>query len=105
MIYLELLILSMIVIYIVDISGFTDTWRSGLAHLLKVKALKPLPPFDCSKCMTWWTCLLYCAIVGRFSLFTVAFSALLSLFSFPLCQLFILIREWTLRLIDKMMPR
>ena len=103
--YIDLLLVALVTIYIVDISGVTDSWRSALAHWLKVKSLKPLPPFDCGKCMAWWMCLLYSLCTGTFSLATVAFSALMSLLSIPLGQVLIFIREWMNWIINKLLPR
>ena len=80
-IYLQLLLVAVIVVYIVDLSGFTDSWRSALAHALGVKALKPIKPFDCSLCMTWWSCLVYAICARQISLPVIAYSALLALLS------------------------
>ena len=104
-IYIELLVVALVTIYIVDISGFTDSWRSALARMLKITSLKPLPPFDCGKCMTWWICLIYALCTGHFTLWTIAFSALLSHLSVQIGQGLIFIREWLTWAINKLMPR
>lgn len=67
--------------------------------------LRPLKPFDCSLCMTWWVCLIYALIEGQLSLPVIAYSALLSFLSVPIGQAMIFIREWASWLIDKLMPR
>ena len=105
-IYIEMLLVALVTIYIVDISGFTESWRSALAGFLKmdVENMKPLPPFDCSLCMTWWICLIYALCVGQISLGTIAFSALLSHLSNPIGGLMIFIRECCNWAINKMMP-
>ena len=103
--YIQLLLVAAITIYIVDISGFTESWRSILAGMLHLGRLKPLPPFDCGKCMTWWVCLIYALCVGCLSLGTIAFAALLSHLSIPIGAFLIFIREWITRLITKAMPR
>ena len=58
-IYIDLILVALVTIYIVDISGFTESWRTALARSLKISesAMRPLKPFDCGKCMTWWVCL------------------------------------------------
>lgn len=104
MIYIKLLLVALVTIYVVDISGFTDSWRAALARILKVKSLRDLPPFDCGKCMTWWVCLIYTICTGNCNLWTIAFSALLSHLSIPIGQGLIFIREWTNWLIQKIMP-
>lgn len=103
--FLELLMVAAITIYIVDMSGFTDSWKTALARLLKAKALKPIRPFDCSLCMTWWICIIYAICTGSFSLPVLAYIALLSFLSIPIGQLLIFIREGLSFLINKMMKR
>lgn len=96
---------ALVTIYIVDISGFTESWRDALARMLKISALRPLKPFDCGKCMTWWVCLIYALCTGHFSLWTIAFSALLSHLSIPIGTFLIFIREGLNRIINLLMPR
>lgn len=102
-IYIDLLLLAAVTIYIVDLSGFTDSWRSALAKWLKAKDLKPLKPFDCGQCMTWWVCIIYALCTGSFSLPVLAYIAALSFLSIPLGQLCIFIKEGMASLINKMM--
>ena len=106
-IYTDLLLVASITIYIVDLSGFTDAWRSALARMMHIPEsnLRPLKPFDCSLCMTWWVCLIYALIEGQLSLPVIAYSALLSFLSVPIGQAILFIREWASWLIDKLMPR
>lgn len=101
--YIDLLLIAAIVIYIVDLSGFTEAWRSALTRRLKAKDLKPIRPFDCSLCMVWWTCIIYSICVGSFSLPVLAYIAALSFLSLPLGQLLIFIREGMTSLLNKMM--
>lgn len=102
-IYTDLLLIAAITIYIVDLSGFTQSWRSALARILKARELKPLKPFDCGQCMTWWACIIYALCVGEFSLPILAYIATLSFLSLPLGQVFIFIREGISFLLSKMM--
>ena len=84
----NLLLISALVIYIVDLSGFTDSWS--------------MKPFDCSQCMTWWTGLAYLALSGQFTLPMIAFVAALAFLSYPIGQVFIFIREGLNFIIDKL---
>ena len=106
-IYLQLLLVAAVTIYIVDLSGFTQSWRSAVAGWLKISesSIRPLKPFDCSLCMTWWVCLIYALIEGQLSLPVIAYSALLSFLSVPIGQAMIFIREWLSWITDKLMPR
>ena len=95
MIYAELAAVAAIVTYIVGVSGFTTSWRTALAKLvgLTEARLRPLKPFDCSTCMTWWTCLVYALATHSLTLWTVLASAVLSLLSIPISDFLLLLRE------------
>lgn len=103
-IYIDLLLVALVTIYIVDISGFTGSWRDALARMLHVSRLRPLKPFDCGLCMTWWVCLIFPMLTGDFSLGTMAFAALLSHLSNPIGEGLIFIREWITWIFNKLMP-
>ena len=95
----DLILLSLITIYIVDLSGFTDTWLKALSAY-KGRKISQLKPFSCSLCMVWWVCLAFLLMSAKLSLPMVAFSALLSLLSVPIGQLIMLIREAILKAIN-----
>lgn len=97
----DLILVALITIYIVDLSGWTDTWLSFLSHY-KGRKITELKPFSCSLCMVWWVCLIFLLVVGRFTLPLIAFSALLSFLSVPLGQVLILVRETLNKAIDKL---
>lgn len=100
---ISILLLALITIYIVDLSGFTDSWRAGVASLLGIKPenLRSLKPFDCGQCMTWWTCNIYAAIMHNWSLGMCAFIALLAFLSYPIGQTLIFIREGIIAILNK----
>ena len=104
-VFVDLLLVASVTIYIVDISGFTGSWRSLLSRCTGVKNLRNLPPFDCGKCMTWWVCLIYAWANWGLSLPIIAYAALLSFLSVPIGNLLIFIREWIIRIIDGGMPK
>lgn len=101
----DLVLVAFITIYIVDISGFTQSWRALVAKLLGVSedALRPLPPFDCSLCMVWWVSLVYLLVTGTFTLPWIALAALLSMMAFPFGQMLVLVRESILKLVNLLM--
>ena len=103
--YLDLLLVAVITIYSVDVSGFTDAWRSLLARMLRIKALRPLPPFDCGKCATFWATIIYSAFNWGITLPLLAFCAVLSLLSYPIGQILIFMREGLTWLTNKILPR
>ena len=99
---IDIILVALVTIYIVDLSGFTETWLSILSHY-KNRKITELKPFSCSLCMVWWVCLIYAAIVGNLTIPVVALIALLSLLSVPCGQLLMLIREAFLKVINKLM--
>lgn len=101
--YVDMLLIAVITIYIVDLSGFTDSWREAVARWLKVKDLKPIRPFDCSRCMIWWACIIYSLIMGVFSLPVLAYIASLSFLANPMMQICIFLYEGIICLVNKMM--
>ena len=84
-IYVNLFLVAVVVVYIVDLSGFTQSWRSGVARLIGVaqSRLRPLPPFDCSTCAVWWAGLVLAAVRHDLTFATLAFAALCSLLAMP----------------------
>lgn len=107
-IYLQLPLLALVVVYVVDLSGFTRSWRHALARRLGFAddtELRPLPPFDCGKCATWWVCLIYTLAVGQFSLLTLACCALLSMLSDTIGAVLLFIHELLGFVIDKLTPQ
>ena len=101
--YIDLLLIAVITIYIVDLSGFTQSWRSAIARRLKAKDLKPIRPLDCGQCMTWWVCIIFSLATGNFSIPILAYIAGLSFLSIPIGQACIFIKEGLSFLINKMM--
>ena len=101
-IYIDLLMVAVITIYIVDLSGFTETLLKVISAY-KGRKVTELKPFSCSLCMVWWVCLIFSLVTGECSIPVVAFIALLSFLSVPLGQLLMLIREVFLKVINKIM--
>ena len=105
-IYLQLLLVAAVVVYIVDLSGFTDTllgWASKFTARFGYGPVKNLRPFTCSLCMVWWCCLLWSIFRNNFTLPVVAYCAALSAYSITLTQSFIFIREAVLKLLRTLM--
>lgn len=99
---IDIILVALVTIYIVDLSGFTETLLKVISAY-KGRKITELKPFSCSLCMVWWVCLIYAVIVGNLTIPVVALIALLSLLSVPSEQLLILIREAFLKVINKLM--
>jgi len=101
-IYIDLLLLAGIVVFIVDLSGFTQSWKTLLARWFHAKAIGSVKPFDCSLCMVWWTSIIYCLITHNLCLITLAYSALLSFLALPIGGTLIMAREALTFIINKL---
>ena len=104
MIYIDLLLIAAVVVFVVDLSGFTPNWKDALGRILH-RDVDRVKPFDCSLCMTWWCCLIYAWCVGALSVGVVAYIALLAYMTWPIQQLLVLIREGVLKTIDKLISK
>ena len=94
--YIDILFLSLVVVFVVDLSGFTESWLHALSKWLghQVSSFKP---FSGSLCMTWWTGIIYAICTGTFSLAVLAYIALIAFLSLPISEVLIFIRETILR--------
>lgn len=95
-IYLSLLLLSCVVVYVVDLSGWTPTWLGWLSRFTArfgYPPVKELRPFSCSLCMTWWIGILYAYLRKEFTLPVIAYTAGLSFLTVTIREGFIFIRE------------
>lgn len=81
----ELLMITAIVAFGIDVAGFMESVKAGLSRWLGLP-VRSLKPFDCSLCSTWWCCLLWTLCTGRFSLEGVALSAACALLAGPIGQ-------------------
>ena len=102
--YIDMMMVALITIYVVDLSGFTDTWLKFLSAY-KGRKITELKPFSCSLCMVWWVCLTYLVTTSQLTLSLVAFTALLSFLSIPMGQILVMLREVMLHIINKLMSR
>lgn len=79
---LQMIYISLIAIYISDLSGFAESAREWVAQRLR-KPIRRLRPLDCPTCLVWWALLAYLAATGRFALEYVALAAAFSLLALP----------------------
>lgn len=86
MLYLKLLSISIIVCFIVDLSGAINSLKHFiLQYIFKINTSKTdalvLKPFDCSLCMIFWTTLAYLIFTNNISIFNILFISILSYLS------------------------
>lgn len=103
-IYLQLIFVTVLIVYIVDLSGFTESWKPYAQALVKrVAGFTPrnVKPFDCSLCLTWWTGLVYIIAAGEFHLATLTAVALLSYSTVIIGQLLMALKGLAIWIINK----
>ena len=75
--YIDLFEITVIVVIIVDISGFIDSIKAFVGKVLGINNVN-LKPLDCSFCMNFWASLIYLLITNELSLTAVMVALLLS---------------------------
>lgn len=103
MIICEILLISAIVVFVVDLSGFTESWRRPLSDWLHRKTgymIKHFPPFDCSLCLTLWAGLIWLAIRNAFTLPNVAFVCLAAYLTIPIGTTLTALRDLLLAVVN-----
>lgn len=100
---IDILFIAVIVVCIVDISGFTDSWKSGLKRLFtKGRMSDPnysLKPFDCSTCLIFWSSLLYLIMTQQLTFHMLAYVLVVSVMAVVIKDLIFFIRDLLLRII------
>ena len=94
---LSLFLISLIVVIIVDLSGFIDSLKSGLKRIVTKGRMSGsdyrLKPLDCSFCMTFWSGLVYLLITHSFSLWMLSYLLLLCVFTVFIKDVLIVIKD------------
>lgn len=103
----DILLIAVIIVVIIDISGFIDSLKSGLKKVLtKGRMSDPyysLKPFDCSFCMTFWTGLIWLLVIHNVTLWMLAYLLLICVMTPVIKDVIILIRETMLKIIKLML--
>ena len=104
MVILNLFIISIIWVLILDLSGFARTIDRFLYKVFypgrPFREDAHFKPFDCSLCMTWWSCLIYLIVVQALTLPNIAFSLLFAWLTTTEKDIFIFIKDVVTKLID-----
>lgn len=86
---LNLFIITIIVCYIVDLSGIVDSLKTPISYVIsKYYKINISPeninipkPFSCSKCMSFWICLIFIIVSNELTLFNLCLCTLMSFLS------------------------
>ena len=98
--YLKLFEITVIVVIIVDISGFIDSIKSLIGKVLGINNVK-LKPLDCSFCVNWWLSLAYLLITNELSITAVMVALLLSTMTPVIKDAIYLVRDLLGKIISK----
>ena len=90
--YIDLFEITVIVVIIVDISGFIDSIKAFVGKVLGINNVS-LKPLDCSLCMTFWVSMVYLIYANELSITTLMFSLLISVMTPVIQDLIYLIRD------------
>lgn len=98
--YLKLFEITVIVVIIVDISGFIDSIKAFVGKVLHINNVK-LKPLDCSFCLNWWASLAYLLITNELTITAVMVTLLLSTMTPIIKDAIYLVRDLIGKIIDK----
>lgn len=89
---IDITLLAAVTVFIVDLSGFTSTWKGWLGKWLGVQ-IGNVPPFDCSLCMTFWVGVAYMLFARCFSIPLLAYVSALAFGSTLIGEIMTAFRE------------
>lgn len=105
-VYVDISLAALVTVFIVDLSGFTRSWKGALGRWLKTDPDKlRVRPFDCSLCMTWWATLIVALAEGSLTFGTTAFCALCALLADTMGATLVLIKDLILAALDAVYKR
>ena len=76
--YLELFIISLLVCFVVDFSGFIEEMEGIIKRRLQMPFFHIGKPLSCSLCMTWWIGLFYLLVMDKFTILNIGYVAALA---------------------------
>lgn len=85
--------LLVVVVVLIDMSGFVDEMKARLKRWLHIKGEVSLKPLDCSFCMYHWTALVVMLCLGRLNLAVYTAICIGALLTIPTRALFSLILD------------
>lgn len=96
---LDILMISIIICFIVDISGIIENIEWWLSKWLGGKVIIP-KPFSCSLCLCFWIGIIWLLIHGQFTLFNLLFVCLFAALSEEITGLIMIIKQLLHRVQD-----
>lgn len=99
MTYLNIFLIAVIMVNLIDLSGFIDEMERIIGRWLKCKVHIP-KPFSCSYCSTHHICVLYLLIAGELTLYTYLFTLLMAYLTPVINNLLQLLRDGLNKIIN-----
>jgi hypothetical protein len=97
---LELLLITTIICFIIDISGIIESMEWWLSKWLKVNCKIP-KPFSCSLCMSFWIGIIWISIF-EFTLLNLLFVCLFAALSENISKMLVIIKGFISEVQDAM---
>lgn len=98
---INLLLITLIIVYIIDISGaIEDLVEPLLGKIFKKTKVKLKKPWSCSRCMTFWLGLFYILIMSHFTLPYIFYVCMLSMLTPFFNNVLTLLLEALIKLTD-----
>lgn len=99
--WMKILMITLLTVFVIDISGIVESIESALSRWLNGKAKVP-KPFNCSLCMTWWLGIIYLLCLSQFTLFNICIVALFAYLSGVIATLLIFVKELLMNIIERL---
>lgn len=96
MIYINILLIGLIMVFTLDVSGFYQEITSIISGWMtngKIKKPIMIKPFCCSLCMTFWLSLIYTIVMNQFSIPMMAYCCLVAFLTPVFNDLLVFVRE------------
>lgn len=92
---IDLLLISLILVFIIDLSGIIQSIENGIAKIFKVSPnrVRIPKPFSCSKCLSFWAGLIYLIVTGTFSWVLMGYVCLLAFLTPVFGDILYLVRD------------
>ena len=100
MVLINCILITICVVFIVDLSGIMIELETSLQKILKTDKKLKLKPISCSLCMTHHTCVIYLLCVNQFSIMTYTFVCMLAFISPIIKDTLILFKDLIIKIID-----
>lgn len=100
MVLVNCILISICVVFIVDLSGIMTELETFLQKILKTDKRLKLKPISCDTCMTHHTCVIYLLCVNQFSIMTYTFVCMSAFLAPIIKDILILFKDLIIKLID-----